>query len=135
MTVSSADLPVFSWMSTGMPRPLSQTVTRPSCVDDDLDVVAEAGHAFVDGVVGDLVDQVVEAALVGAADVHAGAAAYGFQPAEHLDVAAVYCALLARWRVDAGALVSGPPAGLLVDAIGFRVLPSCRAVAAKGRGR
>ncbi len=56
-------------------------------VNDRLDVVAEAGHSLVDGVVGDLVDQVVEAALVGAADVHAGPPAYRLQPAQHLDVA------------------------------------------------
>ncbi len=52
----------------------------------DDDAVAAAGHGLVDGVVGDLIDQVVQAALVGAADVHAGAAPDRLQPAQHLDV-------------------------------------------------
>ena len=55
-------------------------------VDRDLDAVAEAGHRLVDGVVDDLVDEVMQAALVGRADVHAGAAADGLQALEDLDV-------------------------------------------------
>ena len=38
----------------------------------DLDAVGVAGHRLVDGVVDDLLDQVVQAALAGRADVHAG---------------------------------------------------------------
>src|SRR5207249_3768403 len=55
--------------------------------DMDPDVVAEAGHRLVDAVVHDLDDEVVEAALVGAADIHAWAAAYCLQAFEDLDVA------------------------------------------------
>ena len=55
-------------------------------VDDDVDAVAETGHSLVDGVVDDLVDEVVEAALVGGADVHAGPAADGLEPLEDLDL-------------------------------------------------
>ena len=53
----------------------------------DPDMVAEAGHRLIDGVVHDLDDQVVEAALVRAADVHAWAAANRLQPFEDLDIA------------------------------------------------
>ncbi len=49
-------------------------------------MVAEAGHRFVDGVVDDLDDEVVQPALIGAADVHGGPAADRLQPLEHLDI-------------------------------------------------
>src|SRR5690606_32035694 len=54
--------------------------------DRDDDVVAIACQRFVDGVVHDLEDHVVQARAVGSvADVHAGPLAYGFQALEHLD--------------------------------------------------
>ena len=62
----------FGCMSTGMPRPLSMTRTPPSASSDDVDRVAVAGQRLVDRVVHDLPDQVVQAALAGRADVHAG---------------------------------------------------------------
>ena len=46
----------------------------------------EVGHELVYTVVHDLVYQVVEASLVDAADVHAGAPAYGFHALQHLYV-------------------------------------------------
>ena len=55
-------------------------------LDRDRDVVAEAGHRLVDGVVDDLVNQVVEAALIGGADVHAGPPPDCLQTFEDLDV-------------------------------------------------
>src|SRR5690606_24446766 len=55
-------------------------------MDRDDDVVAIACQGFVDGVVHDLEDHVVQARAVGSvADVHAGPLAYGFQALEHLD--------------------------------------------------
>jgi hypothetical protein len=54
-------------------------------VDDDVDAVAGAGQGLVDRVVDHLVDQVVQRADVGAADVHAGAAAHGLQALQDLD--------------------------------------------------
>ena len=54
-------------------------------VDDDLDAVAVAGQRLVDAVVDDLVDQVMQAALVGRADVHARPAAHSLQPFQNLD--------------------------------------------------
>ena len=55
-------------------------------VDGDNDLVAVSGHGFVDGVVDDFVDKVMEAALVGAADVHAGATTDGLEAFEDLDI-------------------------------------------------
>ena len=55
-------------------------------VDRDLDGVAVAGERLVDGVVDDLVDEVVKAADTGRADVHAGALADRFEPLEDGDV-------------------------------------------------
>ena len=56
-------------------------------LDRDPDVVAEVGHRLVDCVVDDFEDEVVEAAFVRAADVHAGTTADGLQPFEDLDIA------------------------------------------------
>ena len=55
-------------------------------VDDDLDVVAEAGERLVDRVVEHLEHHVVEARAVRrVADVHAGALAHGVEALQHLD--------------------------------------------------
>ena len=55
-------------------------------VERDDDLVGEAGQRLVDGVVDDLVDHVVQAgAVVGVADVHAGALAHRVQALQHLD--------------------------------------------------
>ena len=48
--------------------------------------VAVAGERLVDGVVDDLVDEVVQTARAGRADVHAGALANRFESLEHLDL-------------------------------------------------
>src|SRR5882724_10414211 len=56
-------------------------------VQDDFDRVAEAGERLVDGIVDDLVDQVVQAVGARVADVHGGALADGLEAFEHLDVA------------------------------------------------
>ena len=53
--------------------------------DGHVDAVGVAGQRLVDGVVDDLPDQVVQAALTGRPDVHAGALADRFQSLEDLD--------------------------------------------------
>ena len=58
-------------------------------LDGDLDGVADARHGLVDGVVHDLIDQVVEPALIGGADVHARAAAHRLQPLQNLDIGCI----------------------------------------------
>jgi hypothetical protein len=55
----------------------------------DLDAVGEAGDGLVHAVVDDLGRKVVERAVVGAADVHARAAADGLEAFEHLDCGCV----------------------------------------------
>ena len=55
-------------------------------VDRDLDVVGLAGEGLVDRVVHHLVDQVVQAAHTGRADVHAGTLAHRLEPLEDGDV-------------------------------------------------
>ena len=45
-----------------------------------------AGHGFVHGIVDDFRRQVMQGVGVGAADIHAGAAAHRFQPLQHLDI-------------------------------------------------
>ena len=63
-------------------------------VDRDLDVVAVAGQRLVDGVVDDLVDDVMEAAGPGRADVHARALAHRIEPTEDRDLAGRVVAVL-----------------------------------------
>ena len=55
-------------------------------MDDDLDLVGLAGQGLVDGVVDDLVDQVMEAAGAGRADVHARPLANGLEALQDRDV-------------------------------------------------
>ena len=61
-------------------------------IEDDGHEVGMAGQRLVDGVVDDLVDHVVQArAVIGVADIHAGAFADRVQPLEDLDrVGAVF---------------------------------------------
>ena len=56
----------------------------------DGDEVAVARHRLVDRVVDDLVDEVVQSAGAGRADVHAGTHPHGLEPFEHLDL---FCAV------------------------------------------
>ena len=58
-------------------------------VDGHVDGVAEAGHGLVDGVVDDLIDQVVQPADVRGADVHARPAAHRLQTLQHLNLRSV----------------------------------------------
>ncbi len=53
--------------------------------DFDNNVVAEAAHGLVDGVVDYFVDHVVEAALAGVADIHRGSASDRLESFEDLD--------------------------------------------------
>ena len=88
-------------------------------LDRDLDRLGVAGHRLVDRVVDDLPDEVVEAARVGRADVHARALADSLEALEDLDAGGVVVrgvpgALAATVRrVPA---VSGRPGGF--DALG-----------------
>ena len=54
-------------------------------VHGDVDLVAVARHRFVDGVVHDFPDQMVQAHFTGGTDVHRGAFANSFETAENLD--------------------------------------------------
>ena len=57
-------------------------------IDGDGDVGAVARQGLVDGVVHDLVYQMVQTRLAGGADVHAGALAHRLQPLQHLNLRA-----------------------------------------------
>ena len=84
---SSADLSLnLGWGSTGMPRPLSRDGDEAVGVELDLDPAGMAGHRLVHGIVQHLGDEMMHGPLVGAADIHAGAAANGLQALEDLDV-------------------------------------------------
>ena len=97
-------------MSTGMPRPLSVTRDGVVRVDDDLDRVGLAGQGLVDGVVHDLVDEVVEPALARGADVHAGALAHGLEALEDGDV---LCGVADRFRSSSRASLQGVSANFV----------------------
>ena len=83
-------------------------------VDGDADAVAAPLHGLVDRVVDDLVDHVMQRLAVGAADVHAGTAAHGLQPFQHLDlIGSVVCLcglLVVRINHKSFLLLTIPPA-------------------------
>ena len=58
-------------------------------VDDDFDVVAVAGERFVDGVVHDFIDKMVETTLMCVANIHGRAFADGFQTFQNGDLGGV----------------------------------------------
>ena len=90
MMTSAADTPSSEWMSTGMPRPLSITVTASPWVEDHPDLVAIAFKGFIDRVIDELLHHVMQAgAIVGIANVHARTLAYRVQAAQYLDVLGV----------------------------------------------
>ena len=73
--------------STGMPRPLSSTVTELSVWIVTRTLFGVAGQRLVDGVVDDFVDHVMQAGdVIGVADVHARALADGVEAFENFDV-------------------------------------------------
>ena len=59
--------------------------------DHHVDLVAVPGQRFVDRIVHDLIDQMVQAARPGGADVHARALPDSLQPLQHLDLVFVVC--------------------------------------------
>jgi threonine dehydrogenase-like Zn-dependent dehydrogenase len=59
---------------------------RAVAVDVDPDVFAIAREMLIDGVIDDFKDAVVEASLIGIADVHSGAEADGSEPFQVLDL-------------------------------------------------
>ena len=58
-------------------------------LDADLDMGTEARQGLIDGVVHDLIHQVVQARGRGGADIHARPLAHRFQPLQHLDLGGV----------------------------------------------
>ena len=55
-------------------------------VDRNVDLIAEAGQRFVDRVVDDLVDEMMESRRTGRPDVHRRPLPYGLEPLEYLDL-------------------------------------------------
>ena len=87
-TTSSVDLPPWDASSTGMPRPSSLTLRLPSTLILTWMFLQIAGEGFIDAVVNQLVDQMVQALGAGVADVHAGPLADVGGIAEDIDVVA-----------------------------------------------
>src|SRR5262249_42290990 len=75
-------------------------------MDRDVDAVGTASESLVDGVVHDLVHQVVQPALTGRPDVHAGSPAYGLEALQDRDVLCVVAALVLVVRAPCGAIVN-----------------------------
>ncbi len=65
-------------------------------VELDLYAGGVAGDGLVHGVVEHLGHEMVQGALVGAADIHAGALADGLEPLQHLDLRCAIGGLAAR---------------------------------------
>ena len=96
---SSADLPGI--FGVRVDRDAAAVVEDGQAVaglERDLDAAGVAGDRLVHRIVDDLGGEVVERAGVGAADVHAGAAADGLQALEHLDRGSVVAVGRGGWR-------------------------------------
>ena len=65
-------------------------------------MVAVTGQGLVDGVVHDLVDQMVQSALTGGTDIHAGALAHRFQALQDLNLTGVVLVVRRGFHVGAG---------------------------------
>ena len=98
----------FSIFATGMPRPLSIDRDGVVRVDRHRDRVAVAGERLVHRVVHNLVDEVVQPAHTGRADVHAGTLADGLEALENRDVLGV----VARWLLLSVGWVAGAQGSL-----------------------
>ena len=61
-------------------------LARPVFVQSHADVLRVAGQGLVDGVVDGLVDELMQAALCGVSDVHAGPLAHRVEPAQNFDL-------------------------------------------------
>jgi len=81
--------PPFSITATGIPAAVVCDGHRVVGVDDDRNLAAEARERLVDGVVDDLVDEVVKAHHARRADVHAGTLADRLEALEDRDVLCV----------------------------------------------
>ena len=93
----------------------------------DVDAAGVSGHRLVHGVVEDFGRQVVKGALVGSANVHAGAAAHRLQALQDLDVLGrVGLSLAGRFRGGAG---GRPACGGLPNRLLF-----CRLLELRGFG-
>ena len=75
----------------------------------DLDPVGMAGQRLVHGIVDDFGKQVVQRLLVGAADIHAGAAAHRLEPLQNLDVLRRIAGLGRRAARPPGSTAGRPP--------------------------
>ena len=87
MTTSTAGLPSVGVHGDRDAAAVVGDRDRVVAVDGHLDVVAVPRERFVNRVVDDLVDKVVETTDTDVADVHGGTLADGLQALEHLDVA------------------------------------------------
>src|SRR5690606_29481329 len=92
---------------------------RTVLVEGDLDQVGVAGEGLVDGVVDHLIDHVVQArAVVGVADVHAGALAHRVQALENLDGVGAVGGLLGGVGAALGRVLVGHQFGRIIARFG-----------------
>ena len=70
--------------SDGYAAPVVRDADDVVRLDDDVDLAAHSGQSLVDGVVHHLIDEMVQTARAGRADIHAGALAHGLEALEYL---------------------------------------------------
>ena len=69
-------------------------------MQDDLDMGAVARQRFVNGIIHDLINAVMQPAEIGGTDVHAGTLAHGLQTFQHLNL--VFIVLFRHGRSGRG---------------------------------
>ena len=114
--------PLMTLSSTGMPRPSSTTVMELSTWMVTSMRVRMSAERLVDGVVDDLIDQVMQAHLAGRADVHRRTQADRRKTFENGDVlgrvaAALFFRVGASLILPASSSKRAPSVGIAVDAM------------------
>jgi len=109
----------------GNAAPVVDHADRVVGVDDHVDVRAVAGQRLVDGVVHDLPHQLMQAGVIGRADVHARTLADRLEALEHGDARSVILLVLCRWR---GLVLFCRIQGSLLERVNRRPLPRLSAL-------
>ena len=70
--------------SSGNPAPIIGDAAGTIGLESDGDIACMTGHRFIDRVVDDFVDQMMQRIDIGSADIHTGAFAHGFGTFKYL---------------------------------------------------
>src|SRR5512141_595991 len=87
---------ILGWMDIDWdPAPVVDDADTAIRMNDHLDLITDARQSFIDRVIDNFIDQVMECLNIGAAHIHTRAAAHGFQTLHDLYI---FCFIRKRIR-------------------------------------